>query len=44
MVIKIPSERDLSDATVISGFQIEEEIESSEIQQPNQQLEIDLMA
>ena len=31
MGIDIPSERELSDATVVSGFPIEEEIELPEI-------------
>ena len=44
MVIDIPSESKLSDATIISSFLIEEEIESSEIQQPEQQPEIEPMA
>ena len=34
MVIEIPSESELYDTTIISGFPIDEEIESPEEQQP----------
>ena len=46
MIIDIPNDSELSDATVISGFPIdeEEEVESPEVQQPELQLDIDLMA
>ena len=39
MVIEIPSDSEPSGAIVISGFPIEEESPSPEIQQPQQELE-----
>ena len=44
MIIEIPSEGDLSDTTIISGFPIEEEIESPEVQKPQLQTNLDPMA
>ena len=43
MVIDIPSDSDPSNATIIYGFPIEEEIQSPELQQPQKQPEIDPM-
>ena len=43
MVIEILSDSELSDAIVISGFLIKEEIWSAEIQQLEQQPELDPM-
>ena len=43
MVIEIPIDNDPSDATIIYGFPIEEEITSPKIQQPQQEPETDPM-